>query len=476
MTQPRQTLDRIYIGGTWVAPAGTGTGSVVDSASEQVIATVPEGVPADVDRAVDAAGFALDEWSATPAGARGACLARIAEGLDRRRSEIASVITRELGMPLAQSDAIQVGMAITSFASMVPVAEQMPAEERVGHSLITYEPVGVVGAITPWNFPLQQIAVKVAAALAAGCTVVLKPSEVTPLNALLLAEIVDGAGLVPGAFNLVTGTGPVVGEAIAAHPEVDMVSFTGSTRAGTRVAELASASVKRVALELGGKSPNVILDDADLEQAVGQGVASAFANAGQACSAQSRMLVPRLLLGRVEELAVGAAESYTTGDPFAAPTRLGPLVSATQRERVRGYITRGIEEGARLLTGGPQPPENLGTGYFIRPTVFSGVTSAMTIAQEEIFGPVLSILAYDGDDEAVAIANDTVYGLSAGVWSGDAERAIGVARRIRAGHVAINGSAFDQLAPFGGRKRSGIGRENGRFGVAEFLEPKTLQL
>ncbi|HSH22555.1 MAG TPA: aldehyde dehydrogenase family protein [Acidimicrobiales bacterium] len=468
--------ERLFVGGSWVDPGGNGSIPVVDPTSEQIIATVPEAVPADVDRAVDAARSALPAWSATPAEERGACLARIAEGIDRRRSAIAVVIARELGMPLGQSDAIQVGMAITSFTSMAAAAELLPADERVGHSVVTYEPTGVVGAITPWNFPLQQIAVKVAAALAAGCTVVLKPSEVTPLNAFLLAEIAEGAGLVPGAFNLVTGTGPVVGEAIASHPDVDMVSFTGSTRAGTRVAQLGAASVKRIALELGGKSANIVLDDAHLEQAVHHGVASAFANSGQACSAQSRLLVPRPLVKQVEELAVAAAESYTTGDPFSETTRLGPLVSAIQRDRVRGYITRGIDEGATLLTGGPQPPEGRPTGYFVRPTVFSEVTSGMAIAQEEIFGPVLSIMAYDTDDHAVAMANDSVYGLSGGVWSADIDRAIGVARRIATGHVAINGSAFDQLAPFGGRKRSGIGRENGRFGIAEYLEPKTLQL
>jgi acyl-CoA reductase-like NAD-dependent aldehyde dehydrogenase len=471
-----QDRDQLYIGGVWVPSAGTGTIPVVDSSSEEVMGRVPDGVPADVDHAVAAARGALAAWSATSPEQRAACLGHIAEGLDRRRDELADVIARELGMPLAQSDAVQVGMAITSFASLAAVADLLPPDETVGHSLVTYEPVGVVGAITPWNFPLQQIAVKVAAALAAGCTVVLKPSEVAPLNAFLLAEIVDEAGLVPGAFNLVCGTGLVVGEAIAAHQGVDMVSFTGSTRAGVRVAELAAPSVKRVALELGGKSPNIVLDDADLELAVPLGVASAFANAGQACSAQSRMLVPRSLLGRVQELAVAAAESHIPGDPLAEGTNMGPLVSSVQRERVRGYINKGIDEGAKLLIGGPQPPGGLETGYFVRPTVFSEVTTDMTIAQEEIFGPVLSIMAYDTEDEAVAMANDTVYGLSAGVWSADPKRAIDVGRRIKSGHVSINGSAFDQLAPFGGCKRSGIGRENGRFGVEEFLEVKTLQL
>ncbi len=471
-----QDRHRIYVGGSWVASAGTGTIPVVDPSSEQAVATVPDGVADDVDRAVEAARAALGPWSATPPEVRGACLARVAEGLDRRRGEIAAVVARELGTPLALSDAVQVGMAITTFASMAPVVDLLPPEEHLGHSLVTYEPVGVVGAITPWNFPLQQIAVKVAAALAAGCTVVLKPSEVAPLDAFLLAEIIEEAGVVPGAFNLVSGTGPVVGEAIASHPGIDMVSFTGSTRAGVRVAELAASSVKKVALELGGKSPSVVLDDADLDQAVPHGVASAFSNAGQACSAQSRMLVPRSLLSRVEELAVAEAEAYTLGDPFAEGTRMGPLVSAVQRQRVQAYILSGIDEGARLLTGGPQPPDGLTTGYFVRPTVFSDVTSGMTIAQEEIFGPVLAIMAYDSEEEALAMANDTVYGLSAGVWSADPARALRVGRRIRTGHVCVNGSPFDQLAPFGGCKRSGIGRENGRFGVEEFLEVKTLQL
>ena len=471
-----QDRDRIYIDGAWVASAATETIPVVDPSSEQIVATIPAGIATDVDRAVDAAGGALEAWSATPAEERGAALARLAAGLDRRRRQIAAVIARELGMPLAQSEAVQVGMAITTFASMASVVDLLPPDERVGHSLVTYEPVGVVGAITPWNFPLQQIAVKVAAALAAGCTVVLKPSEVAPLNAFLLAEIVDEAGLVPGVFNLVSGTGPVVGEAIAAHPGVDMVSFTGSTRAGVRVAGLAAASVKKVALELGGKSPNIVLDDADVERAVRAGVTSAFANAGQACSAQSRMLVPRSLLGVVEEIAVAAADSYAPGDPFAEETSMGPLVSLIQQQRVRNYINQGIDEGAKLLTGGPEPPEGLETGFFVRPTVFSEVTSDMTIAQEEIFGPVLAIMAYDSEDEALTIANDSIYGLSAGVWSATPERALSVGRRIRTGHVCINGSPFDQLAPFGGCKRSGLGRENGRFGVEEFLEVKTLQL
>jgi aldehyde dehydrogenase (NAD+)/betaine-aldehyde dehydrogenase len=338
------------------------------------------------------------------------------------------------------------------------------------------EPIGVVGCITPWNYPLHQIAAKVAPALAAGCTVVLKPSEVAPLNAFILAEVIDEVGLPAGVFNLVTGTGPVVGEAIAAHPGVDMVSFTGSTRAGKRVSELAAQNVKPVALELGGKSPNVILDDADLEKAVADGVVKAFLNSGQTCSALTRMLVPRDKLADVERIAVTAAETYTPGDSMAEGTRLGPLVSAAQRERVRGYIQKGIDEGATLLTGGVDAPEGLDKGFFVRPTVFSNVRNDMTIAQEEIFGPVLSIIPYDSEDEAVELANDTIYGLAGGVWSGDAERAKRVARRIRSGQVEVNGGAFNPMAPFGGYKQSGHGREYGKFGLEEFLEVKAMQL
>jgi acyl-CoA reductase-like NAD-dependent aldehyde dehydrogenase len=342
--------------------------------------------------------------------------------------------------------------------------------------LIVREPVGVVGCITPWNYPLHQIAAKVAPALAAGCTVVLKPSEVAPLNAFILAEIIDEIGLPSGVFNLVTGSGPVVGEAIAAHPGVDMVSFTGSTRAGRRVTELAAETVKRVALELGGKSPNIILEDADLSKAIPAGVSAAYLNSGQTCSALTRMIVPRSKLEEVERLAVAAAESHTPGDAFADGTRLGPLVSATQRERVRGYIQKGIDEGAKLLTGGVEAPEGLDKGYFVRPTVFSNVTPGMTIEQEEIFGPVLSIIPYDTEEEAIKIANDTIYGLAGGVWSGDADHAKAVARQIRAGQVEVNGGSFNPLAPFGGYKQSGNGREYGRFGLEEFLEVKSMQL
>ena len=327
-------------------------------------------------------------------------------------------------MPLKLSQMIQVGLPTAQFAAMPKLMEEIAWEEEIGNSRVLREPVGVLGAITPWNYPLNQIAAKVAPALAAGCTVVLKPSEVVPLNAFILAEVIEAAGLPAGVFNLVTGTGPVVGEAIAGHPGVDMVSFTGSTRAGRRVSELASATVKPVAMELGGKSPNVILDDADLARAVPDGVAKCFLNSGQTCSALTRMLVPREKLAEAEEIAAAAAEAFTPGDPFDDSTRLGPLVSDVQRERVRGYIEKGEAEGAKLVTGGAAAPEGLDRGYFVRPTVFSEVTPEMTIAQEEIFGPVLAIQPYDGEDDAVRIANDTAYGLAGGVWSGDQERAI----------------------------------------------------
>jgi aldehyde dehydrogenase (NAD+) len=471
-----QVRDRIFIGGEWVAPSGAETIEVVNASTEEAMGTIPACTPEDADRAVAAAREAFQAWSQAPREERAGYLAAIAAGLSERSEEIAATITQELGMPLKLSQIIQVGLPASQFASMPKLMEEVAWEEEIGNSKVLREPVGVLGAITPWNYPLNQIVAKVAPALAAGCTVVLKPSEVTPLNAFMLAEVIEAAGLPAGVFNLVTGTGPVVGEAIAAHAGVDMVSFTGSTRAGRRVSELAAATVKPVAMELGGKSPNVILDDAELERAVPDGVAKCFLNSGQTCSALTRMLVPRQRLAEAEELAKAAAESFTPGDPFDPATRLGPLVSATQRERVRGYIQKGIEEGARLLTGGAEPPEGLERGYFVRPTVFSEVEPEMTIGQEEIFGPVLAIQPYEGEDDAVRIANSTAYGLAGGVWSADTERAIGVARRIRTGQVEINGGAFNPLAPFGGYGQSGHGRENGRYGIEELLQVKSLQL
>jgi acyl-CoA reductase-like NAD-dependent aldehyde dehydrogenase len=406
---------------------------------------------------------------------RAELLRAVAAGLAARSEEIAGTISQELGMPIGQSVAIQAGLPTMTFTSVPDLLEDVAWREEIGNSVVVREPVGVVGAITPWNYPLHQIAAKVAPALAVGCTVVLKPSEVAPLNAFILAEIIDEAGLPAGVFNLVSGTGPVVGEAIVSHLGVDMVSFTGSTRAGRRVSELASQSVKPVALELGGKSPNVILDDADLETAVTDGVGKCFLNSGQTCSALTRMLVPRARLEEAERIAAAVADSYTVGDPFDESSRLGPLVSDVQRERVRGYIRKGVEEGARLVAGGDEAPEGAERGYFVRPTVFSDVRSDMTIAQEEIFGPVLSIIPYDDEEDAVRIANDSQYGLAGGVWSADEERAQRVARRIRTGQVEINGGVFNPLAPFGGYKQSGHGRELGRHALEEYLQVKSMQ-
>jgi acyl-CoA reductase-like NAD-dependent aldehyde dehydrogenase len=466
----------LYIGGEWVDPTGDGVIEVVDPTTEQVMGRVPEGTAADVDRAVAAARCAFEVWSQVPLFDREEACRAIGAGLAARAEEIAALIAREVGMPMDLSMAIQAGLPAMSFMSMPDVMEQTAWEERTGNSLIVREPVGVVGAITPWNYPLHQLAAKVAPALAAGCTIVAKPSEITPLNAFILAEVIDQIGLPAGVFNLVPGYGPTVGEAIAAHPGIDMVSFTGSTRAGKRVSEVASQTVKRVALELGGKSPAIVLDDADLQKSVIDVIQRCYLNSGQTCSALTRMLVPRERLPEAEAIAAAVASQITVGDPFDPNSQLGPLVSDAQRERVRGYIRKGQEEGAKLVAGGEEPPAGAGTGYFVQPTVFSEVEPHMTIAQEEIFGPVLSIIPYDSEEDAVRIANDTVYGLAGGVWSGDPERAQRVARRIRTGQVEINGATFNPLAPFGGYKQSGHGRELGKFGLEEFLEVKSIQL
>jgi aldehyde dehydrogenase (NAD+)/betaine-aldehyde dehydrogenase len=473
--QSRPTVrDRLYVGGSWVEPDGNGTLEVVEASTEQPLGTIPEGTAEDARRAVAAARGAFDGWAAASVAERQRLLRAIADGLEARADEIARTVTAEVGMPLKLSRIIQAGLPIASFRMAADLLDEIALEEEAGTALIVRDPVGVVGAITPWNYPLHQVACKVAPALAAGCTVVLKPSEVAPLSAFILAEVVDQVGLPAGVFNLVTGVGPVVGEAIASDPDVDMVSFTGSTRAGKRVSELASASVKRVALELGGKSPYVILDDADLSQAVPNGVAKAFLNSGQTCSALTRMLVPRERLAEAEQIAAATAEAFAPADPTGEKSGIGPLVSDVQRERVRGYIAKGLDEGARLVTGGAEAPDDLPQGYYVRPTVFSDVTPDMTIAQEEIFGPVLVLIPYDDEEQAIAIANDTIYGLAAGVWSGDADRANRVARRLRAGQIEVNGGAFDLKAPFGGFKQSGNGRENGRLGLEEYLEAKAL--
>ena len=471
-----QIRDKLYIGGRWADPAGTKIIEVLSASTEAPIGRVPEGTPADVDAAVRAARAAFDPWAATPPAERAAFLQKIHEGLKARAEEIGRTIAGEVGMPLKLATRIQAGSPIFTFAMYAKMLGDFEFEERVGNSIVLRESVGVVAAITPWNYPLHQIAAKVAPALAAGCTVVLKPSEIAPLNAFILAEVMHAAGLPKGVFNLVTGYGPSVGEAMAVHAGVDMVSFTGSVRAGKRVSELASQSVKRVTLELGGKSAAVVLDDADFAAAVKGTLNACFLNSGQTCSAHTRMLVPESRYDEAAKIAVEVARTFTVGDPFGDSAKLGPLISAAQRERVLGYIRKGIEEGAILLCGGPGAPDGLAKGYYVRPTVFGRVDPQSTIAQEEIFGPVLSIIAYKDEDEAVRIANGTPYGLAGAVWSGDEERAKRVARRLRTGQVDINGGAFNMLAPFGGFKQSGKGRELGRQGLEEYLEYKSLQL
>jgi betaine-aldehyde dehydrogenase len=469
--------NQLFIGGAWVAPSGRETSEVHNAGNGQVMGRVPLGDAQDVERAVAAARSALDSWSATPPEQRSQFLEKISVGLKARADELARLIAQEVGMPLKMSARIQAGLPIANFLNYSKITREFAFEQKVGNSLVVRDPVGVVAAITPWNYPLHQITLKVAPALAAGCTVVLKPSEVAPFNAFLLAEVIEAAGLPKGVFNLVTGTGAQAGEALVRHPGVDMISFTGSTRAGKRISELASHSIKRVALELGGKSASVILDDADLASAVKSTVNGCYLNSGQTCTALTRMLVPESKYDEAARAAAEVAKSFTVGDPLAETTRLGPLSSAAQLERVRGYIRKGVQEGAELLAGGAEPPEGAPAGgYYVRPTVFGKVKNSMTIAQEGIFGPVLSIIPYRDEEEAVRIANDSPYGLAGAVWSKDEARAQRVARRIRAGQVDVNGGAFNLNAPFGGFKQSGHGREAGVYGLEEFLEYKSLQL
>ena len=474
-----QTFDQLYLDGRWVDPIGTGTIDVINASTEEVMGRIPEGVAADVDRAVDAAAAAFDAWSSTSPAERAAFVQAISDGIAARSEEIATTICGEVGMPIFLSKAIQAGLPQAIAASYPAIVDEFAWEEEVGNSLVVHEPVGVVGAITPWNYPLHQIVLKVAPALAAGCTVVLKPSEVAPLNAFILAEIIDGTGLPAGVFNLVSGTGPEVGEALVAHPKVDMISFTGSTRAGKRVAEVGAQTVKRIALELGGKSANILLpslEGDELAKATKAALSSAYLNSGQTCTAFTRLLVPADKQDEiVDALRAEVEATYTVGDPAAGAGRLGPLISDVQRDRVRSYIAKGIEEGATLVAGGPEAPDDLPTGYYVKPTVFADVRNDMTIAQEEIFGPVLSVIPYETVDEAVAIANDSPYGLSGGVWGAERDEAEAVARRIRTGGVEVNGGRYNPLAPFGGFKQSGIGREAGRYGLEEFLQTKSIQ-
>ncbi|MGW1464990.1 aldehyde dehydrogenase family protein [Streptomyces sp. NPDC002308] len=459
--------DGMYIGGAWRPAEGRDTIAVVNPADEQVIAHVPAGTAADVDAAVRAARASFPGWAATPPAERAARLAALRDALAARAEEIAETVTAELGSPLRLSRAVHARVPVLVAGSYAELAAGYAFEEKIGNSTVLHEPVGVVGAITPWNYPLHQIVAKVAPALAAGCTVVLKPAEDTPLTAQLFAEATEEAGIPAGVFNLVTGLGPVAGQALAEHPGVDLVSFTGSTAVGRSIGATASGAVKRVALELGGKSANVILPDADLARAVNAGVANVMSNSGQTCSAWTRMLVDAERYEEAVSLAAAAVAKYVPGE------RIGPLVNAKQQARVRSYIEKGLAEGARLVAGGPDSPRE--EGYYVSPTVFADVTPDMVIAQEEIFGPVLTILRYEDEEDALRIANGTVYGLAGAVWAADGERAVAFARRMETGQVDINGGRFNPLAPFGGYKQSGVGRELGPHGLAEYLQTKALQ-
>src|SRR3989440_5283570 len=471
------TKEKLYIAGQWVSPSGRESIDVHNAGNGEVMGRIPAALERDADAAVRAARAAFESWASTPAATRADYLKKIADGLKGRSDELARTIAQDVGMPLKLAGRIQVGLPSANCAKYAKPLREFEWEKRVGNSLVVREPVGVVAAITPWNYPLHQITLKIAPALGAGCTVVLKPSEVAPFNAFILAEVIEQAGLPKGVFNLVTGYGPSAGEALVKHPGVDMISFTGSTRAGKRISELAAQGVKRVALELGGKSASVILDDADLPSAVKSTVNGCYLNSGQTCTALTRMLVPQSRYEEAAKIAAEVAKGFTVGDPLAETTKLGPLSSQAQLERVRGYIKKGLQEGAELIAGGAEPPEGVPAGgYYVRPTVFGRVKNDMTIAQEEIFGPVLAIIPYRDEEEAVRLANDTVYGLAGAVWSADESRAQRVARRIRAGQVDVNGGAFNINAPFGGFKQSGHGREAGVYGLEEFLEYKSLQL
>jgi acyl-CoA reductase-like NAD-dependent aldehyde dehydrogenase len=438
--------------------------------------TVPRGSSGDVDHAVRAALAAQRTWGRSSLTERAHYLERVRQGLNARVDEIARTVSLEVGTPIANSVSWQAQQPVHVTGLYAKLLGDYQPETRLANSTIIREPVGVVACITPWNFPLHQIMLKVAPALAAGCTVILKPSGLAPFSAFILADVVEQAGLPPGVFNLVSGSGADVGEALASHESVQMVSFTGSTRAGRRISALGAESVKRITLELGGKSASVVLPDADLDKAVRDSVDNCYANGGQTCAAWTRLLVPRQALGRAEAVAVATAEAYSLGDPLDPRTTMGPLVSAEQRSSVQDLIRAAVNDGAKLLTGGAEPPAGLDRGYFVKPTVFSDVRPAMPIARNEVFGPVMSILPYDSEEEAIDLANDSIYGLSGAVWSADPTHALNVARQIRTGQVFINGAPFNYLAPFGGFGQSGIGREFGVYGLNEYTELKSIQL
>ncbi len=466
----------LYLGGRWVAAQSGADIDVADSRTEDTMGSVPRGGAPEVELAVAAARAAFPAWSASSVAERVDALRAIADGLDARGDQLAELMAREVGTPLATSRRVQVGLAVDVFGSIADILADFPLEQRLGSSLLIRQPAGVVAAITPWNYPLYQLAAKLAPALAAGCTTILKPAGAAPLAAFVLAEVIDELGLPPGTVNVLSGPGAEIGEQLAAHRDVDLVSITGSTQAGIRVAKAAAQTVKRVTLELGGKSAFLLLDDGDLSAALPVAVRSCFVNNGQTCSALTRLIVPRAQLGAVADGVADLVGAMRVGDPLDPATELGPVVSAGQRRTVRGYIDQGVTEGARLVVGGSDAPEGLDRGYYVLPTVFSDVTPEMVVAREEIFGPVLVVIPADDDDDAVRIANDSDYGLSGGVWSGDEERAVAAARRLRTGQVAVNGGRFNVRAPFGGFKQSGVGRELGEHGLAEYFELTSLQL
>ncbi len=465
---------KFYIDGEWKEPSVPQFMDVIDPSTEQAIAKIALGSSKDVDDAVAAARRAFPKYAQVSVKERIAFFKRALQIFRRRQNEIAQIVTSEMGSPITFSIEAQTATCVAHLEAIIEILENFKFEEQSGTTLIVKEPIGVVGLITPWNWPINQVVCKVLPALAAGCTIVLKPSEIAPLDATIFAEILEEAGLPAGVFNLVNGEGPVVGEAISAHADIDMVSFTGSTRAGVRVAKAAAETVKRVTQELGGKSANILLDDVDFKSAVRNGIVGCFANSGQSCDAPTRMLVPQSRYAEVLEIAREAAQDQIVGNPNDPATVLGPLASEVHFSKVQGLIQRGIEEGATVVVGGPGKPEGLDVGYYVRPTIFANVGNDMAIAQEEIFGPVLCILPYEDEKDAIRIANDTAYGLAAYVQSGDQDRARRVARQLRAGSIFINYPDWDPLAPFGGYKQSGNGREAGHHSLAEYLEIKAM--
>ncbi|WP_424630826.1 aldehyde dehydrogenase family protein [Bradyrhizobium sp. SYSU BS000235] len=465
---------QFYIDGAWVDPVEKKSIPVVNPATEEAMYDIALGSKADVDKAVAAARRAFETFSQTSREERVALLTRVIEVYKSRIKDIGAAISDEMGAPLPMAEKLQAGAGLGHLSSTLEVLKRYEFEEPVGSAMVVREPVGVIGMITPWNWPLNQIACKVAPALAAGCTMILKPSEFTPSSALIFADILHEAGVPKGVFNLVNGLGPEVGAAMSEHPDIDMISFTGSTRAGIDVAKRAAPTVKRVSQELGGKSPNIILEDADLNKAVAGGVAHVFNNSGQSCNAPTRMIVPQSKMKEVAAIAKAVADKTKAGDPRAEGTTIGPVVSRIQWDKIQALIQKGIDEGATLVAGGPGLPEGVNKGYYVRPTVFADVTNDMTIAREEIFGPVISILGAKDEDDAVKIANDTPYGLAGYVSAGSVESARKVGRKLRAGNVNLNGVPNERTAPFGGYKQSGNGREWGKFGLEEYLEVKAI--